>query len=546
MHIKKSKVSTKAGTKEYLSLVESYRINGKKKNKTIMSLGRADTVDEKYVQKIIFGLSRLTKQLSIIDSQASESSDPHIKIYESMNLGTTLVIDYLWKELGLSDLFRKIKKKYKKLQFDLELVFKATVIYRLVKPGSERKMLDWFYDVYLPGTEKLQLQHLYRGLAIIAEHQMEIEDHLLEKSQTLFGIDCSLVFFDTTSTYFEGDMLDDKALKQYGRSKDHRPDRRQVKVGMVMSRDGIPIHCPFFAGNESDFTSAQKVIRILAKKERIGEMIFVGDSGMTSQKNIDELKEQNIRYILGSRMRNTKVVKEEVLTLEDVSILKDNSKNQPFGVKKNLFVAEKTINKKRYIICYNPDEAKKDQLVREAIIVKLKSELSSSPKKYIKHRLHKRFLKITAAKTEINQEKIMEEAKYDGLFVIETDTNLSASEVALRYKDLLLVERGFRCLKSTLEMRPIYHKCSENIQGHIFVSYMALYFFCLIIKKLEQSEEGMQCEEGQVLESLARIKAHRTEIHGNRLILRSELNSLNKWILRSLGVKIPTQVLKKW
>jgi transposase len=393
MHIKKSKVSTKAGTKEYLSLVESYRINGKKKNKTIMSLGRADTVDEKYVQKIIFGLSRLTKQLSIIDSQASESSDPHIKIYESMNLGTTLVIDYLWKELGLSDLFRKIKKKYKKLQFDLELVFKATVIYRLVKPGSERKMLDWFYDVYLPGTEKLQLQHLYRGLAIIAEHQMEIEDHLLEKSQTLFGIDCSLVFFDTTSTYFEGDMLDDKALKQYGRSKDHRPDRRQVKVGMVMSRDGIPIHCPFFAGNESDFTSAQKVIRILAKKERIGEMIFVGDSGMTSQKNIDELKEQNIRYILGSRMRNTKVVKEEVLTLEDVSILKDNSKNQPFGVKKNLFVAEKTINKKRYIICYNPDEAKKDQLVREAIIVKLKSELSSSPKKYIKHRLHKRFLK---------------------------------------------------------------------------------------------------------------------------------------------------------
>lgn len=546
MHIKKSKVSTKAGTKEYLSLVESYRINGKKKNKTIMSLGRADTVDEKYVQKIIFGLSRLTKQLSIIDSQVSESSDPHIKIYESMDLGTTLVIDYLWKELGLSDLFRKIKKKYKKLQFDLELVFKATVIYRLVKPGSERKMLDWFSDVYLPGTEKLQLQHLYRGLAIIAEHQMEIEDHLLEKSQTLFGIDCSLVFFDTTSTYFEGDMLDDKALKQYGRSKDHRPDRRQVKVGMVMSRDGIPIHCPFFAGNESDFTSAQKVIRILAKKERIGEMIFVGDSGMTSQKNIDELKEQNIRYILGSRMRNTKVVKEEVLTLEDVSILKDNSKNQPFGVKKNLFVTEKTINKKRYIICYNPDEAKKDQLVREAIIIKLKSELSSSPKKYIKHRLYKRFLKITAAKTEINQEKIMEEAKYDGLFVIETDTNLSASEVALRYKDLLLVERGFRCLKSTLEMRPIYHKCSENIQGHIFVSYMALYFFCLIIKKLEQSEEGMQCEEGQVIDSLVRIKAHRTEIHGNRLILRSEINSLNKWILKSLGVKIPTQVLKKW
>ena len=160
-------------------------------------------------------------------------------------------------------------KKHKKLQFDLELVFKVSVIYRLIKPGSERKMLDWFPDVYLPGTEKLQLQHLYRGLAIIAEHQTEIEDHLLEKSRTLFGIDCSLVFFDTTTTYFEGDMLDNEALKQYGKSKDHRPDRRQVKVGMVMSRDGIPIHCPFFAGNESDFSSVPTVISNLKKKKNM-------------------------------------------------------------------------------------------------------------------------------------------------------------------------------------------------------------------------------------------------------------------------------------
>lgn len=545
MYIKKTKASTSEGKKEYLSLVESFRQGGKMKHKTILALGRAELLDEGYVQKIIYGLSKLTKQLVIMDNQVLGNYDPHIKIYESMDLGVPLIIDHLWKELNLSDLMRKIQKKYKKLQFDLDLVFKASVIYRLVKPGSERKMFDWFQDVYLPETEKLQLQHLYRGLAIISEHQTEIEDHLLEKSRTLFGIDCSLVFFDTTSTYFEGDMLDNEALKQYGRSKDHRPDRRQVKVGMVMSRDGVPIHCPFFTGNESDFTAAQEVIRTLGKKKEIGEMIFVGDSGMTSQKNIDELKQQNIRYILGSRMRSLKVVKEKVLTSDHVSILKNRDKNESYQVKKNLFVMEKTINKNRYVICYNPDEAKKDKLVREEIIAKLETELNSSPKKYIKHRLHKRFLKITEAKTEIDHKKITEEEKYDGLFVIETNTDIAAAEVSLRYKDLLLVERGFRCLKSTLEMRPVYHKCSENIQGHIFVSYMALFFFCLIMKKLENSKETMQCEEGQILDSLARLKAHRTEIHEEQFILRSEINPLNKWILGSIGVKTPSQVISK-
>ena len=545
MYIKRNKIATAAGKKEYLSLVESFRQGGKMKHRTILPLGCAEKVDETHLQKIIFGLSRLTKQLAIIDNQTPENSDPNVQIYESADLGVPLVIDHLWKELEMPTLVNAIKKKYKKLQFDLELVFKAVVIYRLIKPGSERKMLDWFQDVYLPGTEKLGLQHLYRGLTIIAEHQTEIEDHLLAKSRTLFGIDCSLVFFDTTTTYFEGDMLDNEALKQFGKSKDHRPDRRQVKVGMVMSRDGIPIHCPFFAGNESDFTAVPTVIASLKKKKDIGEMIFVGDSGMTSQKNIEELQRQNVRYILGSRMRSIKVVKDKVLTLEHVETLKDEEQNESYQVKRNLFVMEKVVNNKRYVVCYNPDEAKKDKMVRDEIVAKLEAEIEGSPKKYMKHRLHKRFLKITKITTEIDTVKVAEEEKYDGLFVIETDTNLSAEEVALRYKDLLMVERGFRCLKSTLEMRPVYHKCSENIQGHIFVSYMALYFFCLMMKRLEQSDEGMQCEEGQIIDSLARLKAHRTEIHGEPFILRSEINPLNAWILKSIGVKTPGQVIKK-
>lgn len=541
MHIKRSRVSTKAGKKEYLSLVESYREQGKKKHRVIATLGRADTLDEERIQKMVYGLSRLTKNLKIMKHK---TGDPDVQIHESKNLGVPLVIEYFWKELGMPGLFKKIQAKYPKICFDIELICKFGVLHRLVKPGSERSMIDWKQDVYLPGIEKIELQHLYRGLKIISDHQSEIEDHLFAKAKDLFGLDCSLVFFDTTSTYFEGDALDNEALKQYGHSKDHRPDRKQIKVGMVMSRDGIPIHLPFFAGNESDTAVVPEVLKTLRERMKIGNVVFVGDSGMMSKENVKEIQESQMQYILGARLRNSKVIKEKILS--DIDDLKNPEKRSSYEVKQNLFVLEKTAEGKRYILCYNPEEAKRDKAVREEILQRLQSEINTSPKKYMRHKLYKRFLNITEVKATLDMQKVKEEEQYDGVFVIETDTDFSPEEVALRYKDLLLVERSFRYLKSTLDVRPIYHKTSENIQGHIFVSFLALHFFCLMLKKLEQSGKPIPCEEEQIIASLSRIMAHRTTIHGETFFLRSELNPVNSALLASLSIQIPSQVLKKW
>ena len=546
MHIKKSTVKTKTGKKEYLNIVKSYRDKGKGKikHKTILSLGRADKINDREIQEIIFGLSKLTENLQIM---SGEVKDPDVQIHKTKNLGIPLVIDHFWKKLNMSILLESIQKKYPKLEFDLELVFRSAIIYRLIKPGSERAMIDWFADIDIQGVEKLKIHHLYRGLMIISEHREEIENHLIENQKTLFGIDLSLVFFDTTTTYFEGDSIDNEAIKQYGHSKDHRPDRKQIKIGMVMSRDGLPIHLPIFAGDESDVSTIPNIIDNLKNKKlndiNINKLIFVGDSGMTSKKNIEELENNNMGYILGSKMRNTKAIKEEIIISPYIDLLKDNKNNHIYKIKKNLFAIEKTINQKKYVICFNPEEAKKDKAVRGKIITELELSSNQSIKKYIKHKLKKRFISSDKSKITINRKKIKQEEKFDGLFVIETNTDLSKEEVVMRYKDLILVENAFRHLKSTLSIRPVYHKTTENIEGHVFISFMSLVFFCLILKKL-QKKGSLPCEQNQIINSLSRITSHETVICNKKFILRSEINTTNRQILSSLGIKTPNQVIK--
>jgi transposase len=545
MYIKRSKIKTKTGNeKEYLSLTESYRENGKIKQRTILQLGCANNLKQKEIEKMIYGLSKLTEHLRIIDNR--EINDPDIQIHKSKNFGIPLVINHFWKELQMDKISQNIQKQHPQLEFDFETTFKSAIIQRLIQPGSERAMLDWFKDVYLPGTEKFDLQHLYRSVTLVSKHQTEIEEHLFDAFRTLFGIDCSIVFYDTTSTYFEGDGIDKEALKQYGHSKDHRPDRKQIKVGIVMSRDGIPICPQIFAGNESDVATIPQVLEKLEnlkKDHTLTELIFVGDSGMISKENKKSLEEKKMKYILGARMRNSNKIRDYVIS-EGIK-LKDKKQQEKFKIKDNLFATEVFIEGIRYILCYNPSEAKKDKISRENVITKLREDIASSPKKYLKNKLQKRFLKITNTCAEIDEEKMKEEEKYDGMFVIETNTDVSAEEVTLRYKDLILVEHAFRCLKSTIDVRPIYHRTSENIQGHIFISYLSLCFFCLLIRELEKNQQELPCEEHHIIPSLSRILAHNVTLFGKKFVLLSEIDGINRKLLASLGIKRPQRVIKQ-
>ena len=543
MHLKRTRKQTKQGMKEYLSLVENRREAGSVKQKHILSLGCTDDIDEREIDKMILGLSKLTKNLSILEGT---TDDPDIAIHASRNLGVPLVINHFWKKLGMKQLTDMIRKKHPQLRFDFDLTFRSAIIYRLITPGSERGMLDWFQDVHLPGTQKISLQHLYRSVALVAEHQEEIEAHLFHQSRNLFGMDCSLVFYDTTTTYFEGDGIDDDALKQYGYSKDHRPDRKQVKVGIVMSRDGIPVCPQVFAGNESDVTTIPAVLRklnTLQEERNIDHLIFVGDSGMMSKDNRQSILDEGMDYILGARMRNAAAIHSAVVPV--AAVLKNEKTQMAYRIKDNLFVTDTVQNEKRYILCYNPQEAEKDRKTREDIIARLREGITTSPKKYCKHKLLKRFLKITDATVTVDEKKVEEEAQYDGLFVIETNTDLPAGEVACRYKDLLLVEQAFRCLKSTLDIRPIYHQCSDNIRGHIFISYLSLYFFCLLLKELTKDDAPLPCEQKQIIPSLSRLMAHDVETHGQQFIIRSEINALNRDLLASLSLQTPQKGLKR-
>jgi transposase len=238
----------------------------------------------------------------------------------------------------------------------------------------------------------------------------------------LFDDSIDLVFFDTTSIYFEGEGPE--GLAQYGHSKDHRPDRKQIIVGVVMTKEGDPICCEYWSGNMSDVRALLQVVEVLKGRFRIRWIILVYDKGMVSEHNLGNLKEEGMDFIVGVRLRNVKEVREEVL-----------SKGGRYReVEDNLRVKEVFLGRKREIICVNPEEARKDQKTREKIISDLEEKLRHGPKELIGNKGYRRYLKVKKDAVKIDKEKLKEERRFDGKFVLLTSTQLSCEEVAKSYK----------------------------------------------------------------------------------------------------------------
>ncbi|MCP4895528.1 MAG: IS1634 family transposase, partial [bacterium] len=322
---------------------------------------------------------------------------------------------------------------------------------------------------------------------------------LFAQRRDLFS-ELELVFFDTTSIYFEGEG--GAQLGQYGHSKDHRPDRKQMVVGVVLDNQGRPICCELWPGNVTDVKTLVPVVDRLKKRFQIGSICIVADRGMISKDTIEQLqaKQRKVRFILGARLRNVKEIRDEVLSrggrYHEVHGPREASKDpSPLKVK------EVYVGDHRYIVCHNEEQAVKDRHDRKAILAKLEEQLKQGPKSLVGNKGYRKYLR--QAKKDvfvIDQQKVKSESRFDGKWVLRTDTNLSSTDVALKYKDLLLVESIFRSMKSILETRPIYHKCDDTIRGHVFCSFLAL----LLIKELESRLErrGWRVEWRRLLDDL--------------------------------------------
>ena len=469
-----------------------------------------------------------------------------------VKIGPPLVFDRLWQELGLPAILEDLLTG-RRYEFAVERAVFLTVLHRLMGSGSDRAAEEWCRDYALEGVDSVQLHHLYRAMAWLGEElaadqqagatgfvprciKDRIEESLFARRQTLFsGLD--LVFFDTTSVYFEGQG--GQTIGRHGHSKDHRPDLKQMVIGVVIDNTGRPICCELWPGNTTDVKTLIPIVDRLRERFAIQRICIVADRGMISKQTIAELGEsaRAVHFILGARMHLVQEVRQIVASdrgpYEQVHGPKTHSKDpSPLEVK------EVKVGSHRYVVCRNADQAKKDREDRQAIVAHLRDQLKLGDKSLVGNQGYRKYLKTTdsSRRFEIDEDKIKAQEKDDGLWVLQTDLNLPAPEVALRYKELWRVEQIFRTIKSILENRPIYHKVDVTIRGHVFCSFLALVLRKELQARMEQ--RGWGCEWDRLKADLDHLQEVTVQAAGQPFVIRTPTRGGAGQALQAAGVAL--------
>jgi hypothetical protein len=477
------------------------------------------------------------------------ADDSAMKI-ASRRLGP-LVFERLWEETGCRAVIAQLCGA-RKHGFALERAVFLTVLHRLFVSGSDRAADRWREDYRIAGVDGLDLHHLYRAMAWLGEELPAkdqdgrtpfaprcikdlIEERLFAHRRDLFTR-LDLVFMDTTSLYFEG--AGGQTLGRYGYSKDHRPDLRQMILAVVIDGDGRPVCSEMWPGNTADVTTLIPVIDRLRARFTIARVCVVADRGLISADTLAELEARRLLYILGVRERSDKLVRE--LVLKDAGpfvplMMSKRAKQVDYEAKAVLLAG------RRYIVCRNHQEAEKDAADRAAIVAALERQLAKGDKALVGNTGFRRYLKtISDEHFAIDPDKVEEEKKFDGIFVLRTNTDLNPLEAMLCYKQLWTVEQTFRTAKHLLSTRPIFHKLDETIRGHVFCSFLAL----VLKKALEDriSALGRSGSWPQIIADLDSLTETEIEHDGKRFVVRSAPRPAASLAIRAVGIALPPTV----
>ena len=542
----------KSGAYRYLQLVHNQRVDGKVRQQVLATLGRLDVLQETgQIDGLIASCGRFAQHTAVLDAHRQGQTEA----VATIKVGPSLVFERLWNELGFPEILRELLG-HRRFEFSVERVIFLTVLHRLFDPGSDRAAEAWHRSYAIKGAEDLELQHFYRTMGFLGEPlpldqqagatpfalrcaKDLIEEALFARRQNLFS-SLDLVFFDTTSIYFEGQG--GESIGQNGHSKDHRPDCKQMVVGAVLDNTGRPICCELWPGNTTDVKTLIPIVDRLKERFSIARICIVADRGMISKETLKELQagHRDVRFILGARLRAVKEIREQVLTdpgaYQQVHGPKIHSKDpSPLKVK------EVRVNGRRYIVCYNQDQARKDRADRQAIVESLRDQLKRGDKSLVGNKGYRKFLKsVPGRRFEIDPEKIQHAAQFDGIWVLQTDAPLTCVEVAMKYKELWMVEAVFRCVKSVLETRPIYHKRDDTIRGHVFCSFLALVLLNELQTRLE--DRGWFCEWERLKNDLDALEEITVANAGKTFVIRSHVRGDAGKALQAAGVALGSAI----
>jgi len=548
----------KVGPYQYLQIAQNRREGKRVKQSIIATLGRLDKLTASgAIDQLLRSAARFAERLMVLAEHATDAPDATV-----VSIGPALIFERLWRETGCQAVVRKLLAT-RHHHFDVERALFMTVLHRLFVSGSDRSALQWRRDQAINATEGLELQHLYRAMGWLGEELDErepdapaprrtkdlIEEALFARRRDLFT-DLDLVFFDTTSVFFTGEG--GETLGQYGKSKDRRSDCKQMVLGMVIDGDGVPVCSEMWPGNTTDVTTLDRVAERLQHRFGVRRVCLVADAGMMSKKMVAAVEARGWLYILGARLRRTTEVRDVVLTdtapFETVEVERQRPDPMELQVKEVTVCdepcngAENELRKpRRYVVCRNPDQARKDAATRAQILAALENKLrSDGPKSVVANKGYKRYLKAEKGAFVVDFDKARDEERFDGMWVLRTNTELSAVEIALRYKQLWMVEQLFRTAKSLLDTRPIFHKTDATICGHVFCSFLALVLRDELFRRMDNADVSAEWDD--VLRDLNALSETTITYNDKSFAVRSNAVGVAGKIAQCVGVRLPNTV----
>ncbi len=526
----------------YLKICKSYRDKGKVRQKVVANLGRLDILQKA-------GLENIVKDLFELISPDKKEKMRDISTMEEVARFKYGFIPYakLWNNIGIGKILNKLVED-RKFEFDFEKVVFSLVANRLLSPSSK---LGYYNrkDDYLFLNNELELHNIYRVLDILAENKEEIELKLFDNARNLFNLKLDVVFYDVTTFYFESKEQDE--LRDFGFSKDNKVNEVQVVMGLLIDKEGRPIGYELFRGNTIDSKTMVNVIKKLKEKFMIDRVIIVADKGLNSKLNLKELKEAGFDYIISGRLKQLPKNLQDVILdrggykkfsegyeykdmehINQVKYLDENNNANVYPIKERL------------IATYSIERAKKDRFDRERLIEKAKKMIKKGKwvledrkghKKYIK----KEFSEKVNYRLALDEERIREEERFDGFYVIQTsDFNLSIDEIIDAYHNLWRVEESFRIMKSTMKLRPIFHWTPKRIEGHFVVCFIAF----LLCRELElrlrknKKTKDMEISVEKIREALNSCEVSEIKVEERPYFLRSNHKELASKIFGILKI----------
>jgi hypothetical protein len=548
MYIRVTKNSNGQG---YYHLVESYRENGKVKQKVLLSLGK---IEDNRLDELISAIGKHKDVLTALEAAKS------LEIENTYVLGPLLVLQHIFTRFGIEKLLSAIAKQHPQLRFNFERIIFTMVVCRFLRPSSKLKIFEYWQDRLYPGllAGKDELHHLYRALDLLSQHKEQIEQELYWHDRDLLNMSVDVVLYDLTTLRFESTREDLGELRRFGYSKEMHSDCTQVVLGLLVDTNGIPLGFEVYPGNTFEGSTLTDIVKRMREKFKIRRFIFVADRGLFSAANLEHIRSHcgdkaSEEFIVGMKLGVMRKRHNEFY---------DRSRFNK--ISEGLEYYETVHGKDRCIITWSRKRAERDRETREDILSKISKKLTkkkNSSKDFVSNTNYLKFVSgLKEGKPQLNEAAIAEAERKDGFFGVITNVpkdRMSAVEVVTAYKHLWIVEDAFGEIKGTLQARPVYHWSDNRIKGHLTMCFLSYFCEAQMTKLLREKAitlESITIENGVVeerpltvaeaMKELAEVRAIPVRVKKTHIWVRTDITGNAANLFKAIDVPFPPRMLK--